>query len=179
MLGVFRGVVYEYAVFDRFLLQRDLARVEAFYHTRGYYDAHARAGRVHETSDKHVRVEIVVEEGEPVVVRSVRVDGLADITPQVASAVQKAAMMGLRAGAPLDAEQLEKTERAVRRALTNRGYAYATVKSDVAADVVNHTADAVFSVAVGPECVFGPVTLKGLGGLPEPPVRRAIDIGNG
>src|SRR5687768_8997306 len=72
-LGLFRGVIYEYSVFDRFVLQRDLARVEAFYRSKGYYDAHARAGRVHQIDKKHVRVEIVVEEGEPIIVRGVRV----------------------------------------------------------------------------------------------------------
>ena len=29
-LGLFRGVLYEYSTFDRFVLQKDLARVEAF-----------------------------------------------------------------------------------------------------------------------------------------------------
>src|SRR5262245_33342000 len=61
-LGLFRGIVYEYTVFDRNVFQRDLARVEAFYRSKGYYDAHARAGRIHKIDDNHVRLEIVVEE---------------------------------------------------------------------------------------------------------------------
>src|SRR5678816_1159968 len=45
-LGLFRGVVYDYELFSRPTLQRDLARVERFYRARGYYDAHATAGLV-------------------------------------------------------------------------------------------------------------------------------------
>ncbi len=45
-LGVARGIVYDYEVFDRATLQRDLARIERYYRARGYYGAHARAGRV-------------------------------------------------------------------------------------------------------------------------------------
>src|SRR5262249_11496727 len=45
-LGLFRGTVYDYEIFDRLKLQRDLARVERYYRARGYYGAHARAGRV-------------------------------------------------------------------------------------------------------------------------------------
>jgi outer membrane protein insertion porin family/translocation and assembly module TamA len=50
-LGLFRGILFEYALFDRFVLQRDLARVEAFYRSKGYYDVHARAGLVHQLDD--------------------------------------------------------------------------------------------------------------------------------
>ena len=35
LLGLFPGVIYEYSLFDRNVLQRDLARVEAFYRAKG------------------------------------------------------------------------------------------------------------------------------------------------
>src|SRR4051812_9568292 len=40
-LGLFRGVIYDYEIFDRLKLQRDLARVERYYRARGFYEAHA------------------------------------------------------------------------------------------------------------------------------------------
>src|SRR5260221_14148881 len=43
-LGLFRGVLYEYALFSRGTLQRVLARVERYDRARGYYDAHATGG---------------------------------------------------------------------------------------------------------------------------------------
>ena len=45
-LGLFRGIVYDYEVYDPSVLQRDLARVERFYRGKGFLEAHARAGRV-------------------------------------------------------------------------------------------------------------------------------------
>src|SRR3954462_3891048 len=45
-LGLFRGIVYEYSVFDRFVLERDLQRIERYYRAVGYYHARVRAGRV-------------------------------------------------------------------------------------------------------------------------------------
>ena len=50
-LGLFRGVVYDYELFDRTVLQRDLERVERYYRARGYYEAQVRAGRVRYTGD--------------------------------------------------------------------------------------------------------------------------------
>ncbi|AKU94657.1 Outer membrane protein assembly factor YaeT precursor [Labilithrix luteola] len=175
-LGLFQGVVYDYAIFDRFILQRDLARVEAFYRTKGFYDVRARAGRIIKLNDKHVRVEIVVEEGKPIANRKVKVEGATGIPKEIASAVEAAAREGLPNGATFDEDSFEKTEMAVRRALLDRGYAYATAKGTVAVDIVQHVADVLFTVEPGPKCVFGKVTVEGLGALPEKPVRRAVDI---
>ena len=93
-LRLFRGI-FEYSLFDRFVLQRDLERVEAFYRSKGYYDVHARAGRVLTVDDKHVRIEIIVEEGTVVVIHEVRVEGLGGLPSDVADAARIAAADGL------------------------------------------------------------------------------------
>lgn len=178
-LGVFQGVVYDYSVFDRNVLQRDLARVEAIYRSKGYYDAHVRAGRVHWANDRHVRVEIVVDEGPPVVVKSVQVEGLDGLPDDVVRAAHRVADRTLELGAPFEEEAYDASLGAVRRALTDRGYAYAKVERDATVDVVRRRADVVLTASPGPRCVFGPVTIEGLGGLPEAPVRRAVDITTG
>jgi outer membrane protein assembly factor BamA len=175
-LGLFRGVLFEYALFDRFVLQRDLARVEAYYHAQGYYHAKARAGRVHVIDDKRVRVEIVIEEGPPVLVRNVRVDGTEELPEDVATAVRKAAAAGVPRGRPFVEKAFEDTRTAVRRALSDRGYAYAKVEYDAAVDIVEDTADVIYTVTAGPVCRLGPIAIEGLGSLPEDRVRRTLDL---
>ncbi len=176
LLGLFAGVIYEYSIFDRNVLQRDLARVEAFYRSRGYYDARARAGRVHVIDDKHVRVEIVVEEGEPTRIQRVRTLGLDRLPKPVADVVEREATRALREGAPFEEEAFDKAAGTVRRALTDRGYAYAKVEHDATVDIVTKKADIVLTVSPGEPCVFGPITIEGLGDLPERPVLRALDL---
>ncbi|MDF2695270.1 MAG: outer membrane protein assembly factor YaeT precursor, partial [Labilithrix sp.] len=178
-LGLFRGIIYEYSVFDRNVLQRDLARVEAFYRSKGFYDAHARAGRVHVIDDQHVRVEIVVEEGKPVTIRSVRVEGIDKVPKHIADAVQRAAKGALKEGAPFEEEAFDNAVGAVRRALTDRGYAYTKVENDANVDIVEKKVDVVLQTSPGEPCVFGPVTVEGLGDLPSAPVYRALDIDPG
>lgn len=175
-LGLFRGVIYDYSLFDRFVLQRDLARVEAYYRSKGYYDAHARAGRVHQIDDSHVEVEILVEEGEPITVRSMRVDGLDDMPANESGPVLRAADAALPMNARFEEERFERAKNDVLRALTDRGYARAKVSSEARVDLVAHAADIVLEVEPGPLCVFGPMTIDGLGDLPAGPVRRAIGI---
>jgi outer membrane protein insertion porin family/translocation and assembly module TamA len=179
-LFFFRGVVFEYELFDRFILQRDLARVERFYRARGYYEAHARAGRVIETDSdhEHVRVEILVEEGAPILVNEVKVEGVEGLPAADADAA-RAGALGLKKGEPFDEEAFDGATLGVRRALTDRGYAYAKVKKEAAVDLVTHTADVVLTVTPDQKSKFGKVTIEGLGPLPEAPIRRAIDIQEG
>ncbi len=176
LLFLFRGLIFEYSLFDRFVLQRDLARVEAFYRSKGYYDIHARAGRVFHVDDKHVRVEIIVEEGEAVLVGEVHIDGLKGLPLDVIAAANKAAADGLVTNKPFEEETFTKTEGLVRRALSDRGYAYAKVKVDAAVDIVAHKTDIVITVTPGIPCTFGAVTIEGLGALPDKQIRRTIDI---
>jgi outer membrane protein assembly factor BamA len=178
-LGLFRGLVYDYEIFDRLTLQRDLARVERYYRARGFYDAHARAGRVIARKGNHVRIEIVVEEGLPVRVRRVRIEGASELPPALRDTLDGAARKPLPSGKPFEEENLAASVAQVERTLTDNGYARAKVVRDVTVDVVQHAADVFLTVDPGPKAVFGKVTIEGLGRIPEAPVRRALDIQEG
>ncbi len=188
-LGLVRGLVYDYEIFDRAALQRDLTRTEHFYRARGYYDVKVRAGRVIPTKDKHVRVEIVVEEGAPIRSRDLKILGVQALPPDLVTAVTGAIRKNLPVGEPFDEDKFKAAETDARRALTDHGYAYATVARDVFLDVVERVADATFTVVPGDLAFFGKVTIVGLDPdgaegprpqeIPEPPLRRAINIKEG
>lgn len=184
-LGLFRGVVYEYAVFDAATLQRDLARVERYYQGHGFLEAHARTARVIPSGAQHVRVEIVVEEGPSTTNRRVRVDGLEALPAPIGDAARAAANDALPGGARFDEEAYKSAQAALARALTDRGYAYAKVDADAQADLRAHAVDYVFTVRPGPAAVFGPITIAALGHngreplppeIEEAPLRRAMHI---
>ncbi len=184
-LLLFQGIAYDYALLDESVLQRDMSRVERFYRASGFLDAHARVGRIERVSKQHVRVEIVVDEGPPILNRDLRVSGLEGVEPRVARAAMRAAMSALPRGARFDEKGFKESEAAVTRALTDRGYAWARVEAQCELDVGAHTADYGFAVRPGPAAVFGPITITGLDPdgagprkqeLPERPLRRAIDI---
>jgi outer membrane protein insertion porin family/translocation and assembly module TamA len=183
-LFLFQGVAYDYSVYDEAALQRDMARVERFYRSKGFLDAHARVGRVRPNGN-HVRVEIVVEEGPPMLNRNLTMVGLEGLPKEVADAATAAATGAIVKGDRFDEKKYKDSEAAVRKALTDRGYAYATVDSQAELDVGVHTADYGFKVVAGPPAVFGPITFAGLDPdgdgprkqeIPEAPLRRAMDI---
>jgi outer membrane protein insertion porin family/translocation and assembly module TamA len=175
-LMLFQGLIYDYELFDRFVFQKDLERVEAFYRAHGFYDAHARAGRVEYVGKSHVRVTIVVEEGQPTLVRDVYLTGLRGLPPDVIRAAEKASVDKLRKGVRFTDDDYGDTEKAILKSLTDNGYAYAKVGRKAEIDLAGHYALVSYSVDPGPPSTFGAVTIAGLGSLPEKPVRRALDL---
>jgi outer membrane protein assembly factor BamA len=184
-LGLFRGLVYEYEVYDRNLLERDMDRIERYYRARGYYAAHARAARVLPTSAGHVRVEIIVEEGEPVRNVALTLQGLESLPDDVRTEALRAGRRKLRPGRAFDEDDFKAAEADTVRALTDRGYAFAKAKSEVQVDVVHNVASTTMTLEPGPRAVFGPVTFRGLSAdgskeepseIPEAPLRRAMQL---
>jgi len=190
-LGLMRGVVLDYEIFDASLLQRDLARLERYYQGHGFLDAHARAARVVHVSANHVRVEIEVDEGPATLVRTVRIDGLAELPGPIAAAVRADAAAALPVGARFDEDAFAKAKAAITRALTDRGYAYASLQADAQVDLAAHVIDYAFTVRAGIPAVFGRITIvdtqptepgkasQFAKPLDEAPLRRALDIREG
>lgn len=189
-LGLFRGVVYDYVIFDRFVLQRDLARIERFYQARGYYDAKARAGRVIRKNNNHVRVEIVVEEGPPVLVHDLEIvwpEG-STVSEKVKLQAYLAAKKLVRPNQPFDEDKFKDAEDLVKKAVTDAGYAFAKVSRDAAVNITEHTAVVTYVVAPDLPAKFGKITIKGLDPdgqgpespeLPEDKIRSTIAIKEG
>ena len=184
-LFLFRGVLYDYEVFDQNTLQRDLARAERFYRARGYYEAHVRAGRVHVEKNHHVKVEILVLEGPPTLNRELSIDGLDALPEKLKTDVTAAARKAIPANKPFDEDKFVEAEVNVKKTLTDAGYAYATTRRDVYLDLVHHVANAVINTVPGDTAKFGTYVIDGLdpdGNGPrkqeiqEPPLRRTIDI---
>lgn len=185
-LFLFQGVAFDYSVYDESVLQRDMARVERFYRSKGFFEAHARVARVIQVKPNHVRIEIVVDEGRPTINRRVVVVGLEGLPPKIVDIVKAAAHHALPQGERFDEEGFTASEDAVKTALTDNGYAWARVDAQAEVDVGLHTADYGIAIDPGPPAVFGPITIEGLDHhgadgsrhqeIPEAPLRRAIDI---
>lgn len=174
-LGLFAGVIDEYEVFDRYVLERDLERIERYYRAKGYYRARARAARVYR-SGRHVKVEIVIDEGPPVLVGRVDVHGLETLPPDVRADALKVSKKRLRLGRPFEEERLHAVEQELSHLLGVHGYAFATVKGGADVDLPKNVASVGFWVEPGRIAHLGAIRIEGLGKIPEGPVSRALDL---
>jgi outer membrane protein assembly factor BamA len=178
-LGIFRGIALDYELFDPYILERDLSRIQRYYRARGYYEAEARAGRVEKVDDKSVKVTVVVDEGPPVTVGAIKVNGIEGLPIDDTAAVLASIRRHLRLGRNFDEERYEEAQELLKTALTDRGYAFTKVEGKVEVDLVGHKATVVLNVTPGKVARFGAVTIEGLGPLPESPVRRTLDLAEG
>lgn len=181
VLSILDAASVEYERFDRFVFAQDLLRVERYYKSRGFYDARARAGRAMRRSDGRVRVEIVVDEGRPVKIGRVDLewkDGAPPASRAVTRPIRRA-VNDLAIGDPFEEAEYEQAKTRVRRALSDRGYAYATVAGRTRVDLALHEAQIVLTVDPGPPCVVGDISIVGAGELPEGPMRSALGFTKG
>lgn len=187
-LGLFRGIIYEYSVFDRFVLDRDLQRIERYYRAMGYYHARARAGRVFFVEPNKVRVDVQIEEGEPVRVARVDIHGLDGFPQELKQRITrritrqicgKAGCNASEGGRPFQEERFLKASDLLQHAVGDEGYAYATVQRAADVDLPKNRVAVGYFVNLGPKARYGKVTIVGLGKVPEEPVRRALDLTEG
>lgn len=187
LLGAIDTLTVQYERFDRFVLERDLERIARIYRSRGYYNAVVRAGRVrrldpHEPGTSNVTnmrliVEIVVEEGLPVLVDEVKLVPQGGMPLGLGPYMAAVSSMSTMSKGDVFTEEAMDTVRAkISRALTDRGYAYATVTPSADVDVHTRKAIVRFAVTFGPLCTFGAVEIVGHGDLPLWQLRPALGI---
>lgn len=174
-LGLFPGIIYDYETFNRFVLERDLQRIERFYRSRGYYQARVRAARVFRSGSK-VKVEIHVDEGPPVRLARVDVHGLAGLPPDVQREAREYVASKLPLDEPFDEQKFEEAAEALAEALANHGYAQAKVRKAANVNLPRKLAAAGFWVEAGAASEIGEIRIEGLGDLPESLVRRALAL---
>jgi outer membrane protein insertion porin family/translocation and assembly module TamA len=174
-LGLFSGVIYDYEVFDRFVLERDLQRIERYYRARGYYEAHVRAADV-VVRGRYVYVHIKIVEGQPVLTARIDIHGIDALDPAAARRMKAIAESNLKPGQPFDEDTFETAEKELKRSAEDLGYAYVTVTRSANVDLPRRLASAGFWLELGRRAKFGAVRFEGLGSFPEAPVRRALDI---
>ena len=108
------SVPLEYEVYDPFVVERDVQRVERLYRARGYYGARVLAARVVRLPDDRVRVELHVHEGQPVRVGKVRLTLRGPIS-QAASAELAVELRRLKPGERFDEEAYNALKQGISR----------------------------------------------------------------
>jgi outer membrane protein assembly factor BamA len=184
------------AVFDR-----DMQRIERWYQARGYYDAavistefdppsaagddrivvapggEVPCNREGDGEGCTVAIGIEIDEGEPVLVRSIRVTGHegwdSDERKRVEDAVE------IEVGKPFDEAVYERSKRAIRRRLTAASYACGNVAGRVEIDRETKAAFVELHVEGGPTCVLGDITVTGNGKLPGDTILAVANLRTG
>lgn len=174
-LGLFQGLIYDYRVFSEAVLARDLERVERRYHDEGFHAVRVRAGRIRRIGDE-VHIEIVVQEGQRTLIGEVTSRSERRLDGPVTEAVLDVLSSHATVGDPLREEDLRELEAEAQAVLRNTGYPDAEVKAHAFVDLPVHSAKVEVRIEPHRRAVLGDIEVRGLGPIPEAPVRRALDL---
>ena len=149
----------------------DRERIAAYYRTRGYYSADVPKVEVtpykvddkkpkdDPTSIKAVDIRYKVEEGKPVKIAKLNIEGLEGIGEDGEHAVKK---LALKPGQIFEHEPYLLEKEKVLQRLRKRGYAFAAfLSAEAAIDRTALTAELTWIIDPGPKVVLGDVTLEG------------------
>lgn len=134
--STFLGIHLSYETYDAFVVARDVTRLERFYRARGFHAARVVSAHVVGLPGKTVDVEFVIDEGPPTVIREdPKLIGLEGLDRRAGVAVSRAMPFHAckeptPAGEcdPFDEDEYEAAKRKMQRALTDNGYAHATIE---------------------------------------------------
>jgi outer membrane protein insertion porin family/translocation and assembly module TamA len=175
-LGLIQGLMFDYEVFDRYVLERDLQRIERYYRARGFYRCHVRAGRVFNSGPRRISIEVVVEEGPPTLVGRVDVHGLEGLSAEMAEDAMSEVTSSLDLGDVFEEEAFDTAATDLKRLFADNGHAYVKVKRAADVDITRDLVSIGFWVEPGPVVHLGQIDIKGLGSIPEEQIRRTLQL---
>jgi outer membrane protein insertion porin family/translocation and assembly module TamA len=159
--------------FDRRSFETDLQRIEAYYIDHGYPDARVESFDVELDEDRRsIDLTVVVEEGEPVLIGDVLLEGLVGLTDDDVSALR--GKLPVKTGLVKDRALVERARGMVARALQDHGYPSSRVAVEERGGASDRQVTLAFVGLVGEPAVFGPVAIEGNSTIGDNVIRRAL-----
>jgi outer membrane protein assembly complex protein YaeT len=165
-----------WVAFDQRRLDADLSRLRAFYTDQGFPDVQVRLGEVKVSDDgKSMSIHIVIDEGAPLLVGEIRVEGLDGLPEDI---TRPAADLALRTGDRRDSAKLLAVRNRIVWLLREFGHPYGRVEIEEV-PAAQGVVDLVVRVIPGPETRFGPLTMTGMNEMKHVVVYRAVSFDEG
>jgi translocation and assembly module TamA len=156
------------SLLDPVQLDVDKQRVEAYCRDHGYYDARVVDTRIVPVGEGQVEVQLQVEEGEPVRVTQLELEGM-EAAPEARAAAGK---LALAVGEIFAVEAYDQAREQLLTALHDGGWATAEVSQEAQVLPEEHAALVRYQIQAGPRLRFGPVLVAGASAVPRGRIRE-------
>jgi outer membrane protein assembly factor BamA len=164
--------------FDRTQFEADLQRIIAFYEDRGYPAARVRSFDVRLSDDqKSVRIRIDIEEGRPIVVERVELEGVGVLPDGHRRALES--RLPIAPGRPLDRALLQAGREMVLDELKDHGYPNPSVDVRESPGTSERSRVVGYAAQPGRLAYVGPVEIVGAMSVNERLVRRQLSFKSG
>jgi translocation and assembly module TamA len=163
----------EWPVYDPAIFEVERRRIERWYQARGYFDARVVSvqtlidGKQVEPDeckpDANCKLKIIVKmsEGKPTQVSEVELSSSAPLPAAFLARLRD--RLQLRRGARFDESSYDADKTLLSSGLINASYAHGKVTGKIIIDRTTRQARVEYKLDPGPKCVFGTVSVEGLG----------------
>jgi outer membrane protein assembly complex protein YaeT len=139
--------------FDPLTFEADLERIRRLYEARGYYQAEIKHDLKVDEDDSLITVEIMVEEGPPIVVAAIDVNVVGEAEESRLPPMPET--LPVKRGDVFNEEQYQRTEQMLRELFARNGYAYIESERKAEVDLDDREAHITYTLDPGPLAVFG------------------------
>jgi outer membrane protein insertion porin family/translocation and assembly module TamA len=159
--------------FSREQFEADLKRIEAFYADRGFPDARVKSFDVQLNEPQtSVKVSIVIDEGEPLRVERVVLDGFDPLPDEHERTL--VTRLPLKDGQPLDRALLQASREAALDELRDHGHPYASVRLEESPGSAPRRSVITLRADAGPLAHFGEIEINGNSSVSDSIIRRQL-----
>jgi outer membrane protein insertion porin family/translocation and assembly module TamA len=138
---------------DSDALRLDVGRLRVFYQRHGYYGAAVDTAVTSAGDGDAVNVAFLINEGQPVLIDSLRISGLDSTVRTIVDTSE----LALKKGIPFDRTKLQATIDSIKGRLRNGGFPRADVAASYTVDTVSHRATVGLNVLPGSRARIGEI----------------------
>ncbi len=163
--------------FNEQFLKDDIKRIEQVLREHGYYGSTVTHTVNFRDGNQKVDIEISVDQGEPVILKTLNIAVLGDLPDNYVSDV--ADVILLEEGKPFSQISYQKSKVLIAELFSNSGYPLADVKSEAIVSLRTRGVNVEFIIDPGQEYYFGDVIFRGNSGIATRLLKREIEHENG
>ncbi|MYG83157.1 MAG: BamA/TamA family outer membrane protein [Candidatus Dadabacteria bacterium] len=159
--------------FNEQFLEDDIKRIEQVLREHGYYGSTVTHTLDFRDGDRKVDIEITVDQGDPVIVKTLSVMVLGDEPDDYVSDVAKVIL--LEEGKPFSQINYQKSKVLITELFSEGGYPLADVKSEAIVSLRSREVNVELIIDPGREYYFGDVIFKGNSNIATRLLEREIE----
>lgn len=159
--------------FDTATFQGDLDRIRTLYRANGYFEARVLRIKVEPVSKNKVRVTVVIDEGQPSLVRDLGIEGQDDLPPDLKRDLKRP--FPLVPGAIFTEAAYTATKAAILARVHEYAFAEAEVAGEAIVDSPAHAVDVHFTAHAGAHYRYSKFIIRGNVKVPLVRIQQEID----
>ncbi len=159
--------------FNKQFLEDDIKRIEQLLREHGYYESAVTYTLDFQNKNRKVNIKITVNQGNPLIVKTLNIAVLGDHPDNFVSDVAEAVL--LEEGEQFSKINYQKSKVLITEMFSDRGYPMVDIKSEAIVNLRNREVEVEFNIDPGEQYYFGDVIFRGNSNIATRLLEREVE----